>query len=88
MKAVNTNIIINGRNIHMAFANNTITYSLIWALAFNKKNRKDILSFNPSLLCTYSKGGIDGKEQGIITFGDEVKVYSGMIFNITQTDKA
>lgn len=79
-----TTIIINGRKIKKRFGE-FITYSTLWSLAFNST---DIMELDPTLTATYSKAGIFGDEEGMLCFGDKVKIRKGMIFNITSTSKA
>ena len=74
-------VIVNGRE--KTFTEKKISFVQVVQLAFNTTD----VDGNIAYTVTYKKG--EGKKpKGVMVKGDEVKVKSGMIFNVTATDKS
>lgn len=73
-------IIVNGREEE--FEGKNITFDEVVILAFGTYEENEFIVYT----MTYSKG--EGRDEGSMVRGDEVKVKKGMIFNVTRTDKS
>jgi hypothetical protein len=74
-------IIVNGRE--RPFSEKEITFRQVVALAYENP----VFSTEIIYTVTYSKGE-DKKPKGSMVDGETVKVKSGMVFNVTRTDKS
>lgn len=74
-------IIVNGRE--KVFGEKKITFNQVVELAFNTTS----IDGNTVYTITYKRGE-DKKPEGTMVKGDSITVKSGMIFNVTATDKS
>ena len=74
-------IIVNGRE--KIFTEKKISFTQVVELAFNTTEIDGTTCYT----VTYSKGE-DKKPKGTMVKGDTITVKSGMIFNVTDTDKS
>lgn len=74
-------IVVNGRP--KVVADPTISFIEIVRLAF-----EDAVSTGNTVYTVTYKKGTEHKPEGTMVEGDTVKVKSGMIFNVTATDKS
>ena len=73
------NLIVNGRP--KQFDADEITFAQVVGLAFDQINENTVYTV------TYKRGPKENPE-GTMSSGDKVAVKSGMVFNVTATDKS
>jgi hypothetical protein len=73
-------IIVNGRE--KEFTGKEISFKQVVELAFGSYEENDDIVYT----VTYSKG--EDRKEGTMTKGASVKVKSGMIFNVTKTNRS